>query len=65
VWSLIILVTLLRQRDRTSSWIDGREVLMIFFAVIISLWRDFWFVDVQLLYQTERLLAKMLSIVPQ
>jgi len=64
VWSLIILVTLLRQCDRTSSWIDGREVLMIFFAVIISLWRDFWFVDVQLLYQTERLLVKMLSIVP-
>jgi len=63
VWSFI-LVTLLRQRDRTSSWIDGREVLMIFFAVIISLWRDFWFVDVQLLYQTERLLVKMLSIVP-
>ena len=64
VWSLVILVALLWQRDGYRSWMDGCAVLVIFSAVLTTLCSAFWSAAEQLPYQTERLLVRMLSIAP-
>ena len=43
---------------------DGWADLVIFSAVLTTLCRAFWSAAEQLLYQTERLLVRMLSMAP-
>lgn len=57
-------VALLRLCDRCSSCIDGRDVLIIFSAILNTLWMDFWSAAVQLLCKAERIAGKIFSIVP-
>lgn len=56
----MMLQVLLRQRLCTTSWIDGRNVPMIFSAVLTTLYNDFftvgndWAVPNELLNAVER-----------
>ena len=62
---MVILVALLRQWDGYRSLMDGWADLVIFSAVLTTLFRAFWSAAAgQLPYQTERLLVRMLSIAP-
>lgn len=53
VESLVMLLALVRQRMLPMSRMEGREVPMIFSAVLTSLWRLFQSAAVQLPHHTE------------